>query len=186
MRLLIVLCCLMTVSACSTRTIAPDAVNEKSLHKAQQTAENFESEKMQRYFDEAVAYAVYPSVLRAGTGFGGAYGNGWVFEKTEAGEYQLSGKTYTGQFNAGAQLGVQVYSLIIFFKTDRVYRRFRKGTFEFAGQAYGTVLLWGAGVTPAYSPDVASFAKVKGGLILEASVGAHRYDFVALDKDAEE
>ncbi len=134
-----------------------------------------EQAELQTFFDEAVAYAVFPGSWRAGTGFGGAYGTGWLIESAEA-----TGKVMLLEFFAGADLGVQTYRSILFFRTDKALRNFKKGTFEFTGQANAAHVVGGKAATPSYHPDVAMFVQVKGGLLLEASVGAQRYDYFPL------
>lgn len=77
-------------------------------------------------------------------------------------------------------LGAQVYRSIIFFRTEAALKDFRRGNFEFTGQANAAHVVGGQSLTPAYHPDVALFVQVKGGLLLEASVGAQRYDVFPL------
>jgi lipid-binding SYLF domain-containing protein len=134
-----------------------------------------ESGELQRYFEEAVAYAVFPASVRAGTGLGGAYGNGWLFEDGE-----VTGRVVLVEFFAGADLGAQSYRSILFFRNHAALQRFRRGRFEFTGQANATVITAGKSLTPSYATDVAMFVQVRGGLLLEASVGAQRYDYFPL------
>lgn len=167
--------------ACSSKTLSPTQIEDIDFSKTQTAIERFQEQPtLQRFFNEAYGFAIYPSAIRGGTGIGWTYGNGWVY-KNQSDELLLAGKTITNQLNVGAQLGVQVYSLIIFFRDEKTYERFTRGSFEFAGQAYASALAWGGAKTPAYNSTVASFTQLKGGLLLEASVGAHRYDFIRID-----
>ena len=52
-----------------------------------------------------------------------------------------------------------------------------RGRFEFTGQANMAHVVGGKAATPGYHPDAAMFVEVKGGLLLEASVGTQRYDY---------
>ena len=131
--------------------------------------------KLEPFFDQALAYAVFPGTYRAGAGFGAAYGQGWLFEGGE-----VTGRAMMTELFVGADLGVQGYRKIIFFRGDWVLDQFRRGRFEFTGQANATVFKASAEATPSYHPDAAMFIQVKGGLILEASVGTQRYDFFPL------
>ena len=128
--------------------------------------------KLQTYFDEAVAYAIFPKTVRAGSGFGGALGRGWVVQ-----EQAILGRAIHWQFLAGADLGVQMYGQIIFFKTQDTLDEFMEkgGNYQFGGQVNATAGLWGKGWTPAYSPEVVVFTVIDGGLMLEGSVGLHSY-----------
>ncbi len=133
---------------------------------------------LDRYFDAAVAYAVFPGSVRAGVGFGGAFGRGWLFEEGE-----VTGRVQLAEFFAGPQLGGQAYRSILFFRDLKSLDQFKKGRFEFSGQSNAALLTAGVALTPSYSQDVALFTQVRGGLLLEASVGAHRYDFFPLASD---
>ena len=75
---------------------------------------------------------------------------------------------------AGANFGAQSYRTILFFRTPEVLHKFKKGRFEFTGQANATAVTTGKSITPSYNKDVAMFVQVRGGLLLEASVGAQR------------
>jgi hypothetical protein len=137
-----------------------------------------EGGELQRYFDEAVAYAVFPAALRVGTGLGGAYGNGWLLE-----DGQVTGRILLIELFAGVDLGAQSYRSILFFRNQEAVQRFRRGRFEFTGQANATAVTVGKSLTPSYAKDVAMFVQVRGGLLLEASVGAQRYQYFPLVED---
>ena len=135
---------------------------------------------LDRYFDEAVAWAVFPGSVRIGTGFGGAFGRGWLVESGG-----VSGRVQVAELFVGAMGGGQAYRTILFFQTDQALERFKKGRFEFTGQANATAVTVGKAITPSYNQEVAMFVQVRGGLLVEASVGAQRYDFFPLAPTAE-
>jgi len=132
-------------------------------------------DQLDSYFQDAKAFAVFPSTWRAGGGFGAAYGQGWLFENGE-----VTGRAMMTELFVGANLGVQGYRKILFFRGDWALDQFKRGRFEFAGQANATVIKASKDATPSYHPDVAMFQQVKGGLLLEVSVGSQRYDFFPL------
>ena len=161
---------------CAACVWQPITYDESSREATESALEAFRAGgELDGYFDEAVAYAVFPGSMRVGNGFGGALGNGWLFEGEE-----VTGKTMLVEFFFGANLGGQVYRTILFFRNDEVLRRFREGRFEFTGQANATAVTLGKSMTPSFDRDVAMFVQVRGGLLLEASVGAHRYEFFPL------
>ena len=127
------------------------------------------------FFAQAAVIGIYPNAVRAGTGFGGAWARGLVFrgDKPIAHGRML-------QFSAGANVGGQVYRQILFFKSVAAYEAFRDGLLEFAGQANVAVATLGGASTPSFNGDVALFTELKGGLLVEASVGAHRYGFAPI------
>lgn len=129
-----------------------------------------EIEKVKPYFDEAVAVAIVPRILRAGTGFGGAFGTGWLLKNDD-----ILARMIHWQFMAGLDVGAQLYSQIIFFKSEESLQAFQKQHFQFGGQANATTIVWGKGWTPAYNPDIAIFTIIEGGLLIEGSVGLHSY-----------
>jgi lipid-binding SYLF domain-containing protein len=160
-------------SACVWQPVAYDSKAEASVQGA--VAAFHGDEALQPFFDEAVAYAVFPSSVRAGTGLGGAFGLGWMSEGDE-----ITGRVVMAEFFAGANLGVQAYRSILFFRTEESLKDFKHGNFEFTGQANVAHVVGGKAITPAFNQQVAMFVQVRGGLLLEASVGSQRYDFFPL------
>ena len=159
---------------CSSKPIQKESLTVSDYKSATDAVTQFKSdERLASYFSDAVAYAVFPKVVRAGVGFGAAYGTGWVFQ----GESVPTGKASVWQINFGPQGGAQYYQQILFFKTEKSLSRFQRGTLEFGGQANLTALTAGISSTPGYNNAVAVFTKVKGGLMIEASAGGHRYDY---------
>lgn len=160
---------------------SPITYDEAAQAKVLATEEAFRSSgALDRYFDEAVAWAVFPGSVRAGFGFGGAFGRGWLVEQGD-----VTGRVQLAELFAGVNAGGQAYRTILFFRSDKSLQQFKKGRFEFSGQANATAVTAGKTLTPSYSQDVAMFAQVKGGLLLEASVGAQRYDFFPLLAEGE-
>ena len=132
------------------------------------------------FFEDAVGYAVFPGNWRAGGGFGGAFGNGWLFENGE-----VTGRALMVEAFVGANFGLQSDRKILFFRSGHWLDQFKRGRFEFTGQANASVGTAGKAVTPGYHPDVAMFVEVRGGVMLEVSVGTQRYDYFPLDADTE-
>jgi lipid-binding SYLF domain-containing protein len=132
-------------------------------------------EELQPFFEQALGYAVFPANWRAGSGFGGAFGNGWLIENGE-----VTGRALMLEAFVGPNLGVQSDRKILFFRSQHWLDQFKRGRFEFTGQANLSAGTAGKAVTPGYHPDVAMFVEVRGGLMLEASVGTQRYDFFPL------
>ena len=136
-----------------------------------------EHDELVPFFEQALAYAVFPGNWRAGTGFGGAFGNGWLFENGE-----VAGRAIMTELYVGPNMGIQTDRKILFFRSAGALDQFKRGRFEFTGQANATVATVGKAITPGYHPDVAMFVQVRGGLLLEASVGTQRYDFFPLEQ----
>jgi len=167
---------LLLISGCASTSKTGESENPEASSEQQEIEKALQDFKEQAelkdYFKQAKGIAILPQNIRAGTGFGGAVGWGWLVVDDNA-----IGRVLHLQVMAGADLGIQKYRQILFFKTDTALEKFKAGTFEFAGQANATALIWGKGWTPSYGPNTALFTLIDGGLLLEGSVGAHRYDF---------
>ncbi len=127
---------------------------------------------IQRFFDKAVGYAVFPSVGKGGIGIGGAHGKGLVFSNGVP-----IGRSSLSQLTIGFQLGGQVYSEIIFFKDSVALEDFKRGNFEMGAQVSAVALTAGASADTSYNGGVAVFTMAKGGLMYEASVGGQKFTY---------
>jgi len=138
------------------------------------TIDRFKSEDpgIQRFFDNAFGYAVFPSVGKGAAGVGGAYGKGQVFEQGHP-----IGRTKLVQLTIGFQWGGQAYSELIFFEDQAALERFKRGEFEFSAQASAVAITLGASATADYEQGVAVFTMTKGGLMYEASIGGQKFSF---------
>jgi len=164
------------VSAVGSTAMAdwqPDPSDEKQM-KAQAAIEKFK-EKIPRsamFFEEAYGFAILSSVTRVAVGFGGAYGNGLVLEGDN-----LIGKTGFWQFTSGLQLGVNNFSMIVFFKDQEALEYFKEREIQFAGQAGLAVATYGVAGTPAYNEGVAIITMTRLGLLAEFSYGGIKFTY---------
>ena len=132
--------------------------------------------EMQRFFDKAHGYAVFPTVGKAGMGLGGAFGKGRVYRQ---GRY--IGDASLTQLTLGFQLGGQAYSEVIFFGDRAALERFTSGNFAFSAQASAVAATAGASADADYEGGVAVFTLAKGGLMYEASIGGQKFHFTPAD-----
>jgi lipid-binding SYLF domain-containing protein len=123
-------------------------------------------------FEKAHGYAVFPTVGKAGMGFGGAYGTGSVFEQGEE-----IGTTTLKQFSMGFEFGGEVYQEIIFFEDKETLDDFTKGNFELGAQASAVALTKGASKNADFDDGVAVFTQTKGGMMFDVSVGGQKFTF---------
>ena len=77
---------------------------------------------MQKWFDDAHGYAVFPNVGKGAMGVGAAHGNGLVYESGE-----LVGKSELLQVTVGLQLSGQSFVEVIFFKDETASKDFTRG-----------------------------------------------------------
>ena len=125
-----------------------------------------------KWFQTAHGYALFPSIGKGAIGIGGAYGKGQVYEKGKH-----VGYTTLKQGTIGLQLGGQAFTEVLFFKDATALKAFQEGNFEFAANASAVAVKSGAGATSDYSGGVKAFVLVKGGAMVEASVGGQKFAY---------
>jgi len=130
---------------------------------------------MQRFFNEAYGYAIYPSVGKGGFWIGGAHGDGAVYQQEH-----LVGVTSITQITIGPQIGGQAYSEIIFFRDATALATFEAGNFTFSAQASAVAATAGAAANAAWNNGVAVFTLVQGGLMAEATIGGQKFTFTPI------
>lgn len=160
----------------------PDAPGETGLQgitgeEVRAAVEQFRKRdpSMQKFFDKAHGYAVFPTVAKGGMGIGGAYGEGQVFALG-----RMVGRSSLTQITIGFQFGGQAYSEIIFFKDRKALERFQGGGFELSAQASAVAATAGASANADYSDGVAIFTTTKAGLMYEATVGGQKFTYTPL------
>jgi lipid-binding SYLF domain-containing protein len=146
------------------------------------------------FFSSSYGYAVFPTIGKVGVGIGGAHGKGCVYVKG-----QVVGEATMNQLTAGAQVGGQAYSQIVFFQDERSFKEFTNGNFEFGAEASAIAITAAAGIkgntggssasasggkndaktAGKYNKGMAIFTVAKGGLMYEASVGGQKFKYTA-------
>jgi lipid-binding SYLF domain-containing protein len=106
----------------------------------------FKKAGLDKFFDEAYGWAVFPEVVKGGIGIGGGYGSGKVYAKTDGPSEPAKhvGNSTLTQLSFGVQLGGQVFSEIVFFENEEAFQKFTKGNFEFAANANVVALTYSA------------------------------------------
>ena len=127
---------------------------------------------LQKFFDTAAGYAIFPSVGKGAIGVGGAFGRGELYEGGK-----LAGYCTVTQASIGLALGGQKYSELIFFETKPALDRFKSGNFSFAAQASAVALKSGVSANAKYAEGIAIFTMGEEGLMYEASVGGQKFNF---------
>jgi lipid-binding SYLF domain-containing protein len=127
---------------------------------------------LQKFFDSAAGYAVFPTVGKGAVGVGGAFGRGELYE----GGVSVGYCTLT-QASIGLALGGQAYTEIIFFEKPAAVNTFKSGNFAFAAQATAVALKSGVGANAKYADGVAVFTMGEAGLMYEASIGGQKFSY---------
>ncbi len=164
---------LTSLGGCET---APPRVQDREdlESQVQLTLERFidRDPGLERAIDEAYAYAVYPSVGKAGAGVGGAYGRGMVFRDNEH-----IGWTDVTQGTVGLQLGGQTYSQLLLLEDSAALGRFQRGGLKLSANASAVAARQGASQAANYEDGVLVFTMTTGGLMFEASIGGQTFGF---------
>jgi hypothetical protein len=158
-------------------TPAPPMPTSPRIEEANATKQVFLSKdpELQKFFDDAYGYAIFPSVTKGGLIVHGASGKGVVFEQGRP-----IGYSTLSQGGIGATIGGQEYSEVVFFETRSDLADFKGGNAKFSAQASAVATTSGASADAAYSDGVLIFTIAKGGLMLEASIGGQGFSFEPL------
>ncbi len=132
--------------------------------------------RIQRLFDTAYGYAVFPSVDKGAAGIGAAEGRGQVYERGV-----LVGTAKLTQVTVGAQLGGQSYAEVIFFETQRALDEFKDGKTAISAGVSAAVAADGAGAEAKYQHGVLVYTVDRSGLMFEASIGGQHFSFRPID-----
>ena len=163
----------LLTSAITVSAFEPDTSDEMQLSVAKAILDIKAADTgIQKFFDEAAGYAVFPSVGKGGIGIGGAHGKGLVIVDGNA-----VGKTSLSQVSIGLQLGGQVYAEFIFFKDEVALGNFQRGNYELGAQASAVAVTAGASADADYDKGVAVFTNVGGGLMFDASVSGQKFKY---------
>lgn len=160
------------------------------------TKKMFDDAGIADMFKSAYAYALFPTIGKAGFVVGGAYGKGRVYEQGKH-----IGNTTMTQATVGFQLGGAGFSQVIFFQDKRALSEFTNGNFEFGAEAQAVAITAAAGASAntagssatasggknnaniqsaGYYKGMATFTITKGGLMYEATVGGQKFSYTKL------
>ena len=132
---------------------------------------------LSRRFEQAHAYVVFPRVGQGALGIGGAYGEGTVFR-----EGRVIGAASLTALSAGAQIGGQSFSEVVFFENEAAFQDFMRGGLEFEAKASVVAADRGSSKSRAYDKGVAAFTMQRQGLMAEAAVAGQRFEFRAVEE----
>ncbi len=125
---------------------------------------------LQRFFDNAAGYVVFPRVAAGGFIVGASRGDGVLYEGGAATHYVV-----VTAGSIGAQVGGQTFSQIIFFQTQSELNRFKAGNFEFAANASAVAARSGGSAAVNYVNGVAVFITGEEGLMAQATIGGQNF-----------
>lgn len=131
-----------------------------------------EDPEMEKHFENAEGYAIFPNVGKGAYILGGAAGNGVLYE-----DGQLSGYAELRQLDIGFQIGGKAFREVIIFRTQEALDRFKNGNFQFEGSA--SAVIWDEGKTKSiqFRDGVGVAIIPKGGAMAGISIGGQKFDF---------
>jgi lipid-binding SYLF domain-containing protein len=186
---------LLLIVALIVSTAGP-AWAKRKVEDYTQTIDQFkQSSDVSPLFDSAYAYAVFPTIGKAGLGIGGSHGKGQVYLNDK-----VIGFTALTDVSIGFQAGGQAYSQIIFFENKAALDTFTSGNFEFDAEAGAIAIQAGASAKAGsegahagassggaggsyagnYYKGMLVFTMAKGGLMYEATISGQKYSYHAV------
>ena len=147
--------------------VAHAATDAKLVAEAQSTLATYKRTDpgMTAFIEHSAGYVVFPSVVKAGIGIGGAHGSG---RRVRAWQTDRPGHPFAGV--GGGTAGRSGLLGGDRFETPQALANFTSGQFSFSAQASAVALKSGAAANAKFKEGVAVFTAAKGGLMLEASL----------------
>ncbi len=118
-------------------------------------------------------YALFPEIRKGGLVFGGAYGNGVVYEQ---GQHIGYAEVILGSF--GLQAGGQRYRELIVFENKAALDRFKQRPIDFAADASAVFANEGTAVNARFVDGVAVIVTPIDGAMAEAAVAGQHFRYV--------
>lgn len=128
---------------------------------------------MEKLFQSAYGYAVFPRVGKGALVVGGSRGTGVVYERG-----QRIGQAVISKLSIGLQAGGQVFREVIFFENEAVLSKFKQGQYAMSAEATAAAAADGAAASADYSEGVTVFVMPIKGLMLEASIGGQKFRYI--------
>ena len=167
----------LLVPGASLWAFEPDTNDELQLSVAKAIIDVKKTDPgIEKFFNGAAGYAVFPKVGKGGIGIGGAHGKGLVIINDKA-----IANTSLSQVTVGFQLGGQVYAQFVFFEDETSLGHFQRGNFEMGAQASAVAVTLGASADANYDSGVAVFTNVSGGLMYEATISGQKFKYEAFE-----
>ena len=165
------------VGACGVTPNVGTPSEQQAIHlQTQDALSQFEQAdySFRQRLESAYAYAIFPDVITAAVGVGGAHGNGEVY----AGG-RLIGYADLSQGNIGVQLGAQKFAEVVLFENAGSLSDFQRSTLEFDARASAVAAASGAAATADYSKGVLVFTLPQSGLMVQAAIGGQKFRYTS-------
>ncbi|QLE02834.1 lipid-binding SYLF domain-containing protein [Galbibacter sp. BG1] len=149
--------------------IMSDAENAKQLLQ--------KSDKgLEKFFESASGYVIFPNVGEGAFIVGGASGNGVLYENGAP-----VGMASLKKVDIGLQAGGQEIVEIIFFETEEALNEFKQEEIKFSAEASAIAVKEGAAKNANYNDGMIIFTKPKKGLMADLSIGGQKFKYTPFD-----
>jgi len=118
------------------------------------------------------AYAVFPSIGKAGFLVGGAYGRGILYQ-----DGIPTGYVSLEQASVGAQLGGQSFAELLVLRTANDIQALKEGRFAASADLGVVVLTAGAAKAASFDPDASVFVMPRGDLTVDISITEQQLNY---------
>jgi len=136
---------------------------------------------LKQQISKAYGHAVFPSVGKAALVVGGSFGRGLVFEKGK-----FIGYATITQLTLGVQIGGDTFSEVVIFESRQALDRFKQNKMAFAANASAVLVKAAASGTADFPKGVQALAYSRGGMLLEAAIGAQKFKFKPAGEEGEQ
>ena len=162
------------MAGCSTGSVTKDE-GDALLKRAQASRQEWNKvdPELEGFAKKGYGYAFFPEITKGGLVFGGARGQGVVFEKG-----QHIGYADLTQMSVGFQAGLQDYSQLIVFETQSAMDKFKRNEIDFAASASAVYADTGAAMSAQFVDGVAVFVRPTNGAMAEASLGGQQITYL--------
>ena len=131
---------------------------------------------LDRFFNDAAGYVIFPNIGEGALIVGGASGNGVLYENGK-----VVGMANLKKLDVGLQVGGQALTEVIFFETADALNEFKEGEFELSAEATVVALDKGVAKNANYNDGVVVFAKPKKGLMADISIGSQKFGYTPIE-----
>ncbi len=129
--------------------------------------------QFEAFAKKGYGYAFFPDITKGGLLFGGARGQGVVYEKG-----QHIGYADLTQMSVGFQAGLQDYGQLIVFENQAAMDKFKRNEIDFGANASAVYLDKGAAMGAQFVDGVAVFVRPIRGAMAEASLDGQQITYL--------
>jgi lipid-binding SYLF domain-containing protein len=162
------------MAGCSTGSVTKDE-GDALLKRAQASRQEWNKvdPELEGFAKKGYGYAFFPEITKGGLVFGGARGQGVVFEKG-----QHIGYADLTQMSVGFQAGLQDYRQLIVFENQSAMDKFKRNEIDFAANASAVYADQGAAAGAQFVDGIVVFVRPTRGAMAEASLAGQQITYV--------